>query len=134
MTITYREEPELTAVEFREVLIASTLGERRPVDDLARLATMLAHAQVILTARDAGRLVGVSRAITDRAFATYLTDLAVDVAYQGQGIGRQLITRTHAAAGLTTTLVLVSAPGAESFYPTTGMTHHHACWKIDRTL
>ena len=48
------------------------------------------------------RLVGVSRAITDYAWCTYLSDLAVDRAHQRQGIGRELIRRTHEAAGLHT--------------------------------
>ena len=51
---------------------------------------MLAHAGVIVTARTAGGLlVGVSRAVTDFSYCTYLSDLAVDVAYQGRGIGRE---------------------------------------------
>lgn len=60
MSIAYALEPELSAEEFRAVLIASTLGVRRPVDDLQRLDKMLRQADVIMTARDAGRLVGVS--------------------------------------------------------------------------
>jgi len=54
----------------------------------------------------------VSRAITDFAYCTYLSDLAVDIEFQKQGIGRELIRRTHEAAGLGTTLILLSAPNA----------------------
>ena len=39
---------------------------------------MLEHADIIVTARVTGQLVGVSRAVTDFAFCTYLSDLAVD--------------------------------------------------------
>jgi len=86
-SIDYAIEPALTAAEFRAVLIASTLGERRPVDDLGRLERMLRGAEVIATARDRGRLVGVSRAVSDFAYCCYLADLAVDAAYQRRGIG-----------------------------------------------
>jgi len=42
MTVLYSLEPDLLAEEFRGVLIASMLGERRPVDDLRRLHRMRA--------------------------------------------------------------------------------------------
>src|SRR6185437_1227200 len=90
MAITYSIEPDLSAEEFRAVLIASTLGERRPVDDLPRLDRMLRQADVVATARDGRRLVGISRAVTDFSYCCYLSDLAVDAAYQRQGIGKRL--------------------------------------------
>lgn len=52
MPIVYALEPELSAAEFRAILIASTLGERRPVDDPGRLDRMLREADVIVTARN----------------------------------------------------------------------------------
>ncbi|QDU57778.1 GNAT family N-acetyltransferase [Aeoliella mucimassa] len=129
MTITYAVEPQLSVEEFVGVLERSTLAARRPVDDLPRIAEMLRHASVIVTARDtAGLLVGVSRAITDFSYCTYLSDLAVDQSHQGQGIGRQLIDHTHQHAGLATTLLLLSAPQAETYYPHIGMKPHHSCW------
>ncbi|MDE2447874.1 MAG: GNAT family N-acetyltransferase, partial [Gammaproteobacteria bacterium] len=87
MPIAYSLEPDLSAEEFRAVLIASTLGDRRPVGDLPRLDQMLRQADVIVTARDGRRLVGISRAVTDFCYCCYLSDLAVDAAYQRQGIG-----------------------------------------------
>jgi len=74
----------------------------------------------------------VSRAITDFAYCTYLSDLAVDVEYQRLGIGQELIRRTHEAAGLGTTLILLSAPKAASYYPHIGMTRHESCWIAER--
>ena len=133
MPIEYAREPELAASEFRDVLIGSTLGERRPVADLERLRQMLRNADVIVTARDQGRLVGISRAITDFVYCCYLSDLAVDVAYQRQGIGQRLIAETHARAGEGTTLILVAAPAAETYYPRIGMKHLASCWAIPRT-
>jgi predicted N-acetyltransferase YhbS len=77
-------------------------------------------------------LVGVSRAITDFAYCTYLSDLAVDGQHQRRGIGRELIRRTHEAAGLHTTLILLAAPKAQTYYPHIGMTKHASCWVIPR--
>lgn len=130
--ISFSLEPELSAEEFRAVLVASTLAERRPAGDLARLDQMLRHADLIVTARDGDRLVGVARAVTDFSYCCYLSDLAVDMAYQRQGIGRRLIAETHRAAGETTSLILVAAPAAEAYYPKIGMRHLASCWTIPR--
>ena len=132
MPITYALEPDLAAPEFRAVLIACSLGKRRPVDDLPRLQRMLRQADVIATARDGQRLVGISRAVTDFSYCCYLADLAVDEAYQRQGIGKRLIAETHAAAGRATSLILVAAPEAESYYPRIGMQQRPSCWMLPR--
>jgi predicted N-acetyltransferase YhbS len=129
--IDYQLEPALSADEFIDVLVRSTLGERRPIDDRERIELMLSNADLIVTARSNGRLVGVSRAITDFVFCTYLSDLAVDETCQKQGIGRELIERTHQAAGLKTRLILIAAPKARSYYPHIGMVPHDSCWMRD---
>ena len=129
-TIQYQQEFQLSAVEFIDVLNRSTLGERRPVADVLRIEQMLRKADVIVTARAAGLLVGVSRALTDFCYCTYLSDLAVDEAFQKQGIGRALIEQTHQAAGRNTRLILIAAPKARSYYPHIGMEHHDSCWMI----
>jgi GNAT superfamily N-acetyltransferase len=132
--ITYAVEPDLTADEFIDLLVRSTLAERRPVNDPARIAKMLANAQVIVTARNRdGLLVGVSRAISDFAYATYLSDLAVDQAYQKQGVGRELIHQTRRVAGPDTLLILLAAPKARSYYPHIGMELHDSCWTLPRS-
>jgi ribosomal protein S18 acetylase RimI-like enzyme len=131
--IAYALEPHLDAAEFADVLRRSTLGERRPVDDMETMRGMVAHADLIVTAREPGGvLVGVSRALTDFSWCTYLSDLAVDVAWQRRGIGRELIRQTHLAAGLRTSLTLLAAPAAETYYPHIGMRHHHSCWRTER--
>lgn len=132
MPIEYSLEPDLSAAEFQAVLVASTLAERRPAQDLDRLDQMLRHADLIVTAREAGHLVGISRAVTDFSYCCYLSDLAVDVQYQRQGIGKRLIEETHKAAGENTTLILVAAPAAEAYYPRIGMKHLASCWAIPR--
>lgn len=132
MSIAYAPELGLSAAEFQAVLVASTLGERRPVNEPARLEKMLRHADLIITARDAGRLVGVARAITDFAYCCYLSDLAVDLAYQHQGIGKRLVAETRRAAGEQSSLMLIAAPAAEGYYSKIGMKHVDGCWLIPR--
>ena len=128
--IAYQLEPDLGEDEFIDVLVRSTLAERRPIDQPAVIRTMLQQADIIVTARADGRLVGVSRAISDFAYCTYLSDLAVDVAHQKRGIGRELIRRTHQAGGAATNLVLLAAPKARTYYGHIGMDPHDSCWII----
>jgi len=114
--------PSLDAAVFVDVLRRSGLAERRPVDDLRRIETMLANAGIIVVARsEDGTVVGVARAVTDFAYCCYLSDLAVDRAYQGRGIGRRLIEATRDAAGPQSMCLLLSAPGAMTYYPAIGM-------------
>ena len=128
MAITYQLERDLSTEEFIDVLRRSTLAERRPVNNPDVMAAMLRNADLIVTARSDGKLIGISRAVTDYAFCTYLSDLAVDEAFQRQGIGKELIRRTHEAAGHGTQLILLAAPKAQSYYPHIGMTRHESCW------
>jgi predicted N-acetyltransferase YhbS len=130
--LTYQLEPQLSPEEFIDLLRRSTLAERRPIDEPETIAGMLQHADVLVTARAGELLVGISRAITDFSYCTYLSDLAVDVAYQKQGIGKELIRQTHVAAGLHTSLILLAAPKAVDYYPHIGFSPHHSCWLIAR--
>lgn len=128
----YALEPDLSADEFIAVLETSTLAERRPVGERARVERMLRHANIIVTARAGSHLIGVSRALADFGFCCYLSDLAVDRAWQRRGIGRALIDRTWDAAGHETTLILLSAPAAVDYYPHIGMRRHEHCYVYDR--
>ncbi|MFN4242698.1 MAG: GNAT family N-acetyltransferase [Tepidisphaerales bacterium] len=134
LAVNYAIEPELSVQEFAAVFRSSTLAERRPVERPDVLEAMLRGADLIVTARlpDSGLLVGVSRAITDFAYCTYLSDLAVDARYQRRGIGKELLRRTHEAAGLHTTLILLAAPRSRDYYPHIGMKHHDSCWLLPR--
>ncbi|MEX2513958.1 MAG: GNAT family N-acetyltransferase [Cyclobacteriaceae bacterium] len=123
----YQIENNISLSEFRELLVASTLGERRPIDDPHRLEKMLVHANLIITARDAGKLVGIARSLTDQAFCTYLSDLAVHGDYQHKGIGKELVFRTKKAFP-EAKIILISAPKAVGFYPKIGMTKHDNCY------
>jgi len=130
--VVYGLEPDLGAEAFRAVLVASGLAPRRPADDLERLGRMLAAADLVVTARLDGRLVGVARTLTDFAFCAYLSDLAVSRAMQGRGIGRGLIAATRAAAGPEAALLLTAAPGVEGYYEAIGMPRVAHAFRYDK--
>jgi predicted N-acetyltransferase YhbS len=128
--IKYHTEENLEAGEFKDVLVRSTLGERRPLNEPDRISQMLKHANLIITARDNNKLIGVARSLTDFAFCTYLSDLAVDQSYQKNGIGKELIRQTKMAAPRAK-LILLSAPNAINYYPKIGMTKMEQCYILD---
>lgn len=122
---------DLDVEEVIGVYRASTLAERRPVADVERFARMLAGANLVVIARaDDGTMIGIARSLTDGAYSTYLGDLAVDVAYQSMGVGRDLIRVTREAAPQAK-LILLSAPAAVDYYPRVGFTRHESAWTLD---
>ena len=121
--------PGLDVEEVAALYRASTLAERRPVEDTERFATMLAMANLVVTARVGERLVGIARSLTDGAYTTYLSDLAVDLEFQRQGIGLDLIRVTREAAPRAK-IVLLSAPAATAYYPRVGFTRHESAWVL----
>ncbi|MEO7988091.1 MAG: GNAT family N-acetyltransferase [Chryseolinea sp.] len=132
MNIIYRSNIKISADQFIDVLKRSTLSERRPVDDRDRIEKMLQHGNIIITAWQGDLLIGVSRALSDFSFCCYLSDLAVDEAFQKQGIGKELIRLTHEAAGENSSLTLLAAPKAAAYYPKIGMEQFTDCYIIKR--
>lgn len=128
--IEYRHNIPLDPVEVIRVFDAS--GITRPTSDLPRIARMFSAPSLVISAWEGERLVGVSRSLTDFSYCCYLSDLAVDKSPQGQGIGRELIRRTQAVIGDEVSLVLLSAPGAMSYYPTVGFQRAENAFIIGR--
>ncbi len=122
-------EEALSPIEFKDILIRSTLGERRPITEIERLEKMCLHANLIVTARKNGILIGVARSLSDFTFCTYLSDLAVDKDHQRTGIGRQLVQRTKEIAPKAK-LILLAAPAARAYYPKVGMRQFEYCFML----
>ncbi len=130
MSIRYDYDRKISEAEFVDVLKRSTLGERRPIDDSKCIKAMLDHADILCTAWDGEKLVGVARSVTDFEYCCYLSDLAVDEAYQKQGIGRELIRLTQSRLGKRASIILLAAPKAEAYYPRIGLTAHRSAWVL----
>ncbi|HEY9474010.1 MAG TPA: GNAT family N-acetyltransferase [Mycobacteriales bacterium] len=121
------DSAELDPDEVAAVYRASGLAERRPSTDSAQFTDMIRNANLVVVARVDERLVGIARSISDRAYVTYLSDIAVDKEFQHQGIGRDLIEATRKAAPRAK-VVLLSAPAAVGYYPHIGFTQHNSAW------
>ena len=125
--IEYKHDIELSTDQALDLYVDSTLGERRPVDERDRFAAMLRNANLTITAWDGDLLVGISRCVTDWVWTTYLADLAVRLSYQKQGIGKELMRRTQAAAP-EARLLLLAAPAAADYYGHVGFKHMPSAW------
>ena len=128
MEITYKHDALITVEQAIDLYKASTLGERRPVDRPDIFEGMLKNANLTITAWHEEKLVGISRTLTDFSYVAYLADLAVDSAYQKQGIGKQLIEETRQRLSKECMVVLLAAPLANDYYPKIGFTHHPRAW------
>lgn len=135
-SLAFQTESTLSVAEFKDILIRSGLSERRPVEEEHTLSQMLTHANLVVTARDAeGRLMGVSRSLTDFTYCCYLSDLAVDASLQRQGVGKQLIAETQKALAPECLLLLLAAPKAKDYYAKVGFRPMENAWAIGgRTL
>lgn len=132
MDIKYFLNENLDPIEFLGLLQRSGLGKRRPVDDLACLSGMLKNSNLIVTARNSGKLVGIARSMTDFHYACYLSDLAVDKTFQNLGIGKKLQTVTQSKLGPKCTLILLAAPSAVKYYEKIGFSNNPRCWILNR--
>lgn len=132
MNIEYKIGNDLDLDQVIDLYRDSTLGERRPIDDCERMRLMLTNANLVITAWHGMELVGIARSLTDWVYATYLADLAVKLAYQQQGIGKELIRRTQRQCGPETSLILLSAPKAVEYYPKIGMLQHPAAFWLPK--
>jgi predicted N-acetyltransferase YhbS len=130
VNLRYETSQPISADEFIDLLRRSTLAERRPVEDLKCIEAMLKYGNLLCTAWDGEKLVGLARSVTDFEFCCYLSDLAVDENYQRKGIGKELIRQTRSRLGDKAKIMLLSAPKAEAYYPKIGFEAHSSAWVL----
>lgn len=130
MNIRYEINTPVPTDQFIDLLNASTLGERRPVDDRECMEGMVNNTNLMISAWDGDKLVGIARSMTDFHFACYLSDLAVDKNYQKLGIGKKLQVLTQGQLGPKCHLILLAAPTANDYYKHIGFEHNPRCWVL----
>jgi len=128
--IHYRQGNELDLDQVIDLYHRSTLGQRRPVHNRQVMEGMVRKADLMISAWDGDKLVGLARSLTDFYYVAYLADLAVDEAYQKRGIGQELIQRTRAALEPTCFITLLAAPAAQDYYPKLGFTPNPRAWML----
>ena len=128
--IRYFKNKKLNPKDVAQLFIRA--GLKRPSDDVKRIGKMLKNADLVITAWEGKKLVGIARSLTDFTYCTYLSDLAVDKDFQKQGIGRELVNRTQKAIGEKSMLLLLSVPTAVEYYPKIGFQKNDFAFLIQR--
>ena len=128
--ITYKINEPITEQQFIALLNETSLGERRPLADKERVAAMLEHSNLLVTAWAEDKLVGVARSLTDFSFCCYLSDLAVSDRIQKSGIGKALISKTAGQLHPQCRVILLAAPLAVAYYPKIGFEQHPSAWTL----
>ena len=119
------QEERISAEEYIDFLKRTDLGSQYPKERFeTRIAKLVNTVSISLVARNEnGTVAGVLFGLTDFAYWLYVTDLGVDRAYTGQGIGRQLMKIAHEIAGGEKDIAayLIANENAVGFYEKLGM-------------
>ena len=139
--VTYQINSAITPEQFTDLLSKSSLGARRPLDNYYVIKGMLDNTDLLVTAwvneeheeavndsESNKKLIGVARCVTDFSYCCYLSDIAVDEAYQKQGIGKSMIKKIEQQLPPSCKIILLSAPQASDYYPKIGFTKHESAW------
>ncbi|AOF48074.1 GNAT family N-acetyltransferase [Tetragenococcus halophilus] len=128
--IEIRDKEKITVEDLIEIFAHS--GIKRPVYDQARIKRMLDNANILYTAWDNAKLVGVLRGVSDMSYCTFVSDLAVLKSYQEQGVGTKLLSTLRKNQGKNISIVLISAVSASSFYSKVGFEQVENAFKKQR--
>jgi ribosomal protein S18 acetylase RimI-like enzyme len=129
--IVYKSDVVPTAQQIIELYSDAALP--RPTHDPQRIKAMFENSDLIVTAWDGDKLVGLSRTITDWVWCSYLADLAVSPDYKRSGIGKKLIDLAREKIGEQSMLLLLSVPTAMDYYPKVGFVKENRAFIINRT-
>lgn len=128
--IVYERDKPIDLDRFIELYRASTLADRRPAEDRERMARMRDNANLTISAWEGELLVGIARSLSDFAYVTYVSDLAVRESHQRMGIGRELLRLTREATDCRASIVLLAAPAAADYYRRIGFSQHPRAWQL----
>ena len=113
MTLTWSNTIEsLDWDELAALYRAAPLGNKNPAD----LKTAFGNDRFVSIAREAGRLVGVGRALADGVDCSYICDVAVMPSHQGTGLGKQIVADLVRLSEGHKKIILYAVPGKEPFY------------------
>lgn len=88
VTYSYYEPPD--ASQLLGLFHQAPWAKSRSLEDAKE---MLLHTDLTLCAWDGNRLIGFGRVLTDFIYRATIWDVIVDRAYQGQGVGTEIVQR-----------------------------------------
>lgn len=114
-------------IEFKTSIQTKEFCRLREVVGFQKLTaeqveTVLSNTQILVNAVNDGRSGGVVRVLTDFVTDTYITDVIVNLDFQGKGLGKQLVKKAlehlkeHSVEEVKLACSLYANPGKEPFY------------------
>jgi ribosomal protein S18 acetylase RimI-like enzyme len=88
--IIFSDRKDIDAAQLVALYRQAPWANTRSIEDARE---MLTHTDVVITAWNGNRLVGLGRVLTDYVYRASIWDIIVDTTYQGQDIGTQIIQR-----------------------------------------
>lgn len=98
--------------ELSSLYRIAPLGDKKP----AALEVAFTNSMFKCFVRDAGRLIGVGRALADGVDCSYICDVAVHPDHQGSGVGRDIVAKLVELSAGHKKIILYANPGTEPFY------------------
>ena len=116
---TYKINPDLATVDWEQVLnlFRKVYWKHRVVEDIEK-AFKLSTTTIFIYKEDA--IIAFGRVIGDGRYYAMLADIIVDPDYQGQGLGKYLVTTLNNQLKNYHFVNLSAAPGADKFYKSMG--------------
>jgi len=99
-----------------ELYRIAPLGEKTAED----LALVFANSRYRCFVYSANQLIGAGRALADGLDCSYICDVAVHPAFQGEGLGKAIINKLVEFSKGHKKIILYTVPGKEAFYNKAG--------------
>ena len=131
MNIELKVNQHISLQQFTDVLKSSALGDSDLVNDEEFIQGILDNSNLVVSAWDNEKLVGVARSITDFHCACYLSELAIDKDYQKLGLGKKLQQLTKQQLGPKCKLLLIATDGSNEYYERIGFKNNPRCWVLE---
>ncbi|WP_345971285.1 GNAT family N-acetyltransferase [Sulfurimonas sp. HSL1-6] len=102
--------------QLSDLYRAAPLGDKPP----EALRTVFGNSMFVCFVFDGPAMVAAGRALADGVDCAYICDVAVLPAYQGQGLGKGIVSALVERARGHKKIILYANPGKEAFYEKLG--------------
>lgn len=103
-------------LELSNLYQIAPLGYKEPAD----LKVSFNNSMFKCFVYHSGRLVAVGRALADGKDCSYICDVAVHPDFQGQGLGKEVVSKLLELSKNHVKIILYTSPGNEPFYQKLG--------------
>ena len=111
----YQINPDLTSVDWEHILhlFQKINWKHRVAEEIENAFKLSTHTIFVY---DNSVIIAFGRVVGDGRYYAMLADIVVDPAYQGQGLGKYLVTTLNEQLVNYHFVNLSAAPGADAFY------------------